>query len=109
MSTNGLEETVQALLAPGKGILAADETVGTISKRFESLGIVSTEESRRTYRELLFSPPGLSEFISGVILYDETIRQKKQPGGSASRCDGARGHHSRNQGRYWRQAACRVP
>jgi len=76
MSTNGLEETVQALLAPGKGILAADETVGTISKRFESLGIVSTEESRRTYRELLFSPPGLSEFISGVILYDETIRQK---------------------------------
>src|SRR5262245_62258081 len=76
MSTNRLEETVQALLAPGKGILAADETVGTISKRFESLGIVSTEESQRTYRELLFSPPGLFEFISGVILYDETIRQK---------------------------------
>src|SRR5215467_13488213 len=76
MSTNRLEETVQTLLAPGKGILAADETVGTISKRFELLGIVSTEESRRTYRELLFSPPGLSEFISGVILYVETIRQK---------------------------------
>jgi fructose-bisphosphate aldolase class I len=76
MSTNRLEETLQALLARGKGILAADETVGTISNRFEALGIKSTEESRRTYREMLFSTPGLSEFVSGVIMYDETIRQK---------------------------------
>jgi fructose-bisphosphate aldolase class I len=76
MSTHRLEETVETLLAPGKGILAADETVGTISNRFEALGIKSTEESRRTYREMLFSTPGLSEFVSGVIMYDETIRQK---------------------------------
>jgi fructose-bisphosphate aldolase class I len=63
---HNLEETVQALIAPGKGILAADATVGTVSKRFESLGIVSTEESRRAYREMLFSTPRLSEFVSGV-------------------------------------------
>ena len=68
MSTDNLEATVQALLAPGKGILAADETVGTISKRFESLGIVSNGESRRTYRELLFSTPGHTQFVSGVIM-----------------------------------------
>jgi fructose-bisphosphate aldolase class I len=80
MSTDSLEETVEALIAPGKGILAADETVGTISKRFESLGIVSTEDSRRTYREMLFSTPGLSEFVSGVIMYDETIRQANSRG-----------------------------
>jgi fructose-bisphosphate aldolase class I len=75
MKHSSLEETAKALVAEGKGILAADETVGTITKRFESLKISSTEESRRTYREMLFTGPGVSEFISGVIMYDETIRQ----------------------------------
>jgi fructose-bisphosphate aldolase class I len=70
-----MESTVKALLAPGKGILAADESTGTIGKRFEALGIASTEENRRAYRELLFATPGLAEHISGAILFDETIRQ----------------------------------
>lgn len=70
-----LESTVQALLAPGKGLLAADESFPTIGKRFQALAIPSTEETRRAYREMLFTTPGLSEFISGVILFDETIRQ----------------------------------
>ena len=72
---HSLEETAQALVAKGKGILAADETVPTISKRFEALGIQSTAESRRAYREMLVMTPDLSRFVSGVILYDETIRQ----------------------------------
>jgi fructose-bisphosphate aldolase class I len=71
-----MESTVAALIAPGKGILAADESLPTIGKRFAALGIKSTEESRRAYRELLFTTPGLNEFISGAILFDETIRQK---------------------------------
>ena len=75
MTEQSLEGTARELVTAGKGILAADETVGTISKRFEALGIPSTEESRRTYREMLFTAPGLSEFISGAIMYDETIRQ----------------------------------
>jgi fructose-bisphosphate aldolase class I len=70
-----LEETAQALVAAGKGILAADETVSTISKRFDALGISSTAESRRDYRQMLFTTPDLSKFVSGAILYDETIRQ----------------------------------
>jgi fructose-bisphosphate aldolase, class I len=80
MTQNSLEATAKTLVAEGKGILAADETVGTITKRFESLKITSTEESRRTYREMLFTSPGASEFISGVIMYDETIRQKDSKG-----------------------------
>jgi fructose-bisphosphate aldolase class I len=75
-----LSSTVQALLAFGKGILAADESFPTIGKRFQALGIPSTEETRRTYRELLFTAPGLSEAISGAILFDETIRQKTSAG-----------------------------
>ncbi|MGP0594354.1 class I fructose-bisphosphate aldolase [Nitrospira sp. T9] len=80
MRHGSLEATTKALVAEGKGILAADETVGTITKRFESLKISSTEDSRRTYREMLITAPGVSEFISGVILYDETIRQKDSQG-----------------------------
>ena len=80
MTQDSLEATAKTLVAEGKGILAADETVGTITKRFESLKITSTEESRRTYREMLFTSPGVSEFISGVIMYDETIRQKDSKG-----------------------------
>jgi fructose-bisphosphate aldolase class I len=75
-----LESTAQALLAPGQGILAADESFPTIGKRFKEFNIPSTEENRRAYREMLFTTPGLGEFISGVILFDETIRQKTSGG-----------------------------
>jgi fructose-bisphosphate aldolase, class I len=74
------EAIAKALVADGKGILAADETVGTVTKRFEALGIASTPDSRRDYRELLFTTPGASDFISGVIMYDETIRQRSADG-----------------------------
>ncbi len=80
MSTHDLEATARALLPPGKGILAADESAGTIARRFESIHLVSTEETRRAYREMLFTTPGVEEFISGVILFDETIHQKAQDG-----------------------------
>ncbi len=75
-----LEATARALVAEGKGILAADESTGTIKKRFDSIGVESTEENRRAYRELLFTTEGAEEFISGVILYDETIRQSSADG-----------------------------
>src|SRR6476659_1044753 len=75
-----LESIAAILVAEGKGILAADETVPTLTKRFDTLGIRSTEDSRRTYREMLFTSPGSAEFISGVIMYDETIRQKSSGG-----------------------------
>lgn len=76
MTAHTLETTALALVAEHKGILAADESMPTIGKRFAALSIESTEENRRSYRETLFTTPGLSEFISGVILFDETIRQK---------------------------------
>src|SRR6266545_4791073 len=75
-----LEQTARALVAEGKGILAADESEGTIKKRFDSIGAESTEENRRAYRDLLFTTPGAEEFISGVILFDETIRQSSADG-----------------------------
>jgi fructose-bisphosphate aldolase class I len=75
-----LETTAHALVAEGKGILAADESDGTIKKRFDPIGVESTEETRRAYRELLFTTEGVEEFISGVILYDETIRQSSADG-----------------------------
>jgi fructose-bisphosphate aldolase class I len=75
-----LEATARALVAPGKGILAADESTGTIARRFEAVGVESTEESRRAYRELLFTTEGAADFISGVILFDETIRQRASDG-----------------------------
>jgi fructose-bisphosphate aldolase class I len=77
-----LELTARALVAPGKGILAADESDGTIKKRFDSIGVESTEEMRRAYRDLLFTTEGVEEYISGVILYDETIRQSSADGTS---------------------------
>ena len=80
MTAHELAETARALVAEGKGILAADESSGTIKKRFDSIGVESTEENRRAYRELLFTAPGANEFISGVILYDETLRQVAQGG-----------------------------
>jgi fructose-bisphosphate aldolase, class I len=75
-----LEKTALEMVAPGKGILAADESFGTIEKRFNAVGIESTEESRRDYREMLFTTPGVGEFLSGVILFDETIRQESSDG-----------------------------
>jgi fructose-bisphosphate aldolase class I len=75
-----LEATARALVAKGKGILAADESHPTIQKRFTAIGVESSEENRRSYRDLLFSTQGAEEFISGVILFDETIRQKANDG-----------------------------
>jgi fructose-bisphosphate aldolase class I len=75
-----MESAALALVAEGKGILAADETVPTLTRRFDSLRINSTEESRRSYREMLFTAPGAAAFISGVIMQDETIRQKSSDG-----------------------------
>jgi fructose-bisphosphate aldolase, class I len=75
-----LEETAAAIVAEGKGILAADESEGTIKKRFDSIGVESTEENRRGYRDLLFTTEGVEDYISGVILFDETIRQSSADG-----------------------------
>src|ERR671933_2817380 len=75
-----LHETARALVAEGKGILAADESDGTIKKRFDSIGVESSEDNRRAYRELLFTTDGVEEYISGVILFDETIRQAASDG-----------------------------
>src|SRR5882724_11445111 len=80
MNTHDLQGTALALVAPGKGILAADESTPTITKRFENIELTSTEETRRAYREMLLTTPRLGDFISGVILFDETIRQKTKDG-----------------------------
>ena len=80
MSANDLKEVAQAMVAPGKGVLAADESTGTATKRFDQVGIESTDTSRRDWRELLVTAPGASDYISGVILYDETIRQDASDG-----------------------------
>ena len=75
-----LTKVAQAMVAPGKGILAADESTGTIEKRFKSIAIEAIEENRRAYRDMLFTTRGLGDHISGVILYDETLRQKSADG-----------------------------
>jgi fructose-bisphosphate aldolase class I len=80
MSIEDLESVALAMVAPGKGIIAIDESTNTIRKRFEAVGIENTEENRRAYRELLLTTPGLSEHISGAILFDETIRQSTKDG-----------------------------
>ena len=80
MTTERLGSTAQAMVADGKGILAADESTPTITKRFDKIGVESTEDNRRAYRETLFTTPGLGEFISGAILFDETIRQEASDG-----------------------------
>ncbi len=80
MSIEELESIAQAMVAPGKGIIAIDESTGTIKKRFDSVGVPNTEENRRAYREMLLTAPKLSEHISGAILYDETIRQATKAG-----------------------------
>ena len=78
----GLWSTAEDLMVEGKGILAADESNGTIGRRFESIGVENTEENRRAYRELLFSTEGFESYVSGVILFDETIRQRAADGTS---------------------------
>src|SRR5215472_12089610 len=80
MASGDLERVALMLVADGKGFLAADESVPTLTRRFDTLGIKSTEQSRRTYREMLFTSSGAAEFISGVIMYDETIRQRSSRG-----------------------------
>ena len=80
MATNDLESTANALVADGKGILAADETPPTLTRRFDALNIDSTPDSRRAYREMFFTTPGVAECISGVIMQDETIHQKSSSG-----------------------------
>lgn len=85
MGANDLKATAQAMVAEGKGILAADESTGTAGKRLEAENIESTEESRRDYRQLLFTTPGLGDYISGAILYDETIRSETSDGKSMAK------------------------
>src|SRR5438034_4875996 len=81
MNLMELNKVAEAMVAPGRGILAADESSGTIKKRFDPIGVVSTPDTRRDYRELLFrSSDAMSKYISGVILYDETIRQNAKDG-----------------------------
>ncbi len=75
-----LATIARAMVAPGKGILAADESLPTIQKRFDSIGVESTEESRRSYREMLFTTAGAEQYVSGVILFDETLRQRAADG-----------------------------
>ncbi|MBK5107511.1 MAG: fructose-bisphosphate aldolase, partial [Anaerolineales bacterium] len=76
MDLQKIEAVARGIVAPGKGVLAADESSPTIKKRFDSINIESTEENRRAYRELLFTTEGAEEFIGGVITFDETMRQK---------------------------------
>ncbi|MCH7805986.1 MAG: fructose-bisphosphate aldolase class I [Proteobacteria bacterium] len=80
--TEPLSEIAKAMVAPGKGILAADESTPTIKKRFDTIGAESTEENRRDYREMLFRTPAMKDFISGVILFEETLRQSAADGTS---------------------------
>ena len=75
--TANLALTAEKMSVPGKGILAADESTSTITKRFDGINVESTEENRRRYRELLFTTPGVNEFLHGVILYEETLYQKR--------------------------------
>jgi fructose-bisphosphate aldolase class I len=91
MAHQDLHATAKALVAEGKGILAADESDATIKKRFDSIGVESTEEARRAYRDLLFTTDGAEEFISGVILFDETIRQSSSDGTPFPKLLGSKG------------------
>ena len=80
MTAHDLVGTARALVADDKGLLAMDESTPTCNKRFAAIGIPQTEEARRAYRELIVTTPGLGECISGIILYDETIRQRRKDG-----------------------------
>jgi fructose-bisphosphate aldolase class I len=91
MGAHQLHETARAIVADHKGILAADESTGTIKKRFDSIGVESTEESRRFYRQLLFTAPAMEDYIGGVIMYDETIRQGLDDGTPFAELLGSKG------------------
>jgi len=93
MDVQELNAIARSIVADHKGVLAADESTGTIKKRFDSIGLESTEESRRAYRNLLFTTAGAEDSIGGVILYDETIRQKAKDGCSSRRAS-SRGSRS---------------
>ena len=80
MATHDLAATAKALVAPGRGIVAADESNATIGKRFKAINVENTEENRRSYRELLLTAKGAGQYVSGAILYDETLRQKTAAG-----------------------------
>lgn len=80
MNQETLKQTAQAMVAPGKGILAIDESMGTCEKRFTAVGVECNEENRRQYRQLLVSAPGIGDWLSGMILFDETLRQKDDQG-----------------------------
>src|SRR6202451_4225193 len=80
MNIGELNAVARAMVAKNRGILAADESTSTIKKRFDTIKLESTEENRRVYREMLFTAPGAAEYISGVIMYDETLRQKNKDG-----------------------------
>ena len=107
MDLSALNEVARAIVAPGKGILAADESSGTIKKRFDSINIESTEDRRRAYREMLFTTAGAGDYISGVILFDETIRQTGLRRPAAPEDPRGAGDHPRHQGRQGRDAARR--
>ena len=80
MSIEQLADTARAMVAPGKGIIAIDESTATIAKRFAGVNVENTEENRRAYREMLLTTPDLGQYISGAILFDETLRQSTKGG-----------------------------
>ena len=100
MSTHELAAVARALAAEGKGILAADESTGTITRRLDTINVTSTADNRRAYRELLFTTPEVEAYISGVILYDETIRQVSSDGTPFPGAAGRARHHAGHQGGY---------
>ncbi len=105
-----LNKVAETMVAPGKGILAADESTGTIKKRFDAIGVESTPISRRDYREMLFrSNEAMSENISGVILYDETIRQNAKDGTPLVKLIAQVRRGPRHQGRQGHQAPALLP
>ena len=110
MNLADLNKVALAMVAPGKGILAADESGGTIKKRFDAIDVASTEETRRDYREMLFrASEAMSRYISGVILYDETIWQKAKDGTPLVKLIEQVRRDPRHQGRRGHQAAAGMP
>ena len=85
MELNSLQDIAAAMVASGRGILAADESTPTCTKRFESIGVESTEANRNAYRDMLFTAEGMEAYISGVIMFDETLRQSTLDGGDHHR------------------------